>query len=134
MSKANYDAADFPGFTVSAIEFLEDLSVNNNKEWFEKNKSFFKNNVEFPAKVLVANLEEKLSATFGRTYTGKLFRIYQRPKVQQRQPHLTTHIYAYFSLRMIVKQVSFSLSITTHSSLVQVVWSSRSKRLINIVM
>jgi uncharacterized protein (DUF2461 family) len=36
------EAREFSGFTVEAFDFLEGLSANNNREWFEAQKSTYK--------------------------------------------------------------------------------------------
>ncbi len=41
---------DFNGFNKEGLIFLEKLSQNNNRDWFESNKSLFKDVLEPDAK------------------------------------------------------------------------------------
>jgi len=51
----------FTGFTTAAIEFLKDLAVNNNKEWFENNRSRYETLLLEPLKRLSTDLGMVLS-------------------------------------------------------------------------
>lgn len=46
----------FTGFTKSTIGFLKDLAVNNNKEWFERNRGRYDEHLLTPLKELSADL------------------------------------------------------------------------------
>ncbi len=46
----------FTGFTKAAIEFLKDLAANNNKEWFENNRSIYETHLLEPLKQLSTDL------------------------------------------------------------------------------
>ncbi len=47
-------------FTSAFFEFFDELSKNNNKEWFDNNRDRYENNVKEPFKQLVSDLNEKL--------------------------------------------------------------------------
>ncbi len=57
-------AHHFKGYPAEAIQFLRDLSANNNKDWFEANKATFIESVQKPALALVVALGEGLQAKF----------------------------------------------------------------------
>ncbi len=46
----------FTGFTKTTINFLKDLAVNNNKEWFENNRTTYEEHLLNPLKELATNL------------------------------------------------------------------------------
>jgi uncharacterized protein (TIGR02453 family) len=46
----------FKGFTPGTIAFLNDLAVNNNKEWFEANRSIYEEHVLQPMRDLTSDL------------------------------------------------------------------------------
>ena len=51
---------EFIGFSKKTIEFFEELARNNNKEWFEKNRSRYEAHVMEPAKAFVVALGARL--------------------------------------------------------------------------
>lgn len=66
----------FNGFTKESITFLKELAANNNKEWFEKNRETYQNEIFLPLKQLAIDLgpvinkiDEKIDITpqFNRT-------------------------------------------------------------------
>ena len=46
----------FSGFTNTSISFLKDLAANNNKEWFEQNRSVYEKHILQPLKELTSEL------------------------------------------------------------------------------
>jgi uncharacterized protein (TIGR02453 family) len=52
----------FTGFPQAGIQFLRDLSENNNKPWFEANKSGYIEHVQGPAVALVEAVGDRLQA------------------------------------------------------------------------
>jgi uncharacterized protein (TIGR02453 family) len=44
------------GFTVTTISFLKSLSLNNNKDWFDKNRTVYEEHILSPLKQLAADL------------------------------------------------------------------------------
>ena len=73
----------FEGFTTETIKFFQQLSRNNNREWFAKNKSRYEDVVLIPAINLVTDMEKplkKISPHFTavpRRSGGSLMRIYR---------------------------------------------------------
>ncbi len=50
----------FSGFPEAGLQFLRDIEVNNNKEWFQENKAAYEANLLAPAQDFVAALGERL--------------------------------------------------------------------------
>ena len=50
----------FTGFSKSAVKFFRDLKKNNNKEWFNGHKDFYKSDVVAPAQLFVIELGNAL--------------------------------------------------------------------------
>jgi uncharacterized protein (TIGR02453 family) len=61
---------DFTGIPVAALDFYDDLEVDNTKSFWEAHKGVYKESVEAPMKALMTALE----AEFG---SGKVFRPYR---------------------------------------------------------
>ncbi|GJL78824.1 MAG: TIGR02453 family protein [Nitrospinaceae bacterium] len=67
----------FSGFPKEGFKFLEELEKNNNKEWFQQNKTRYKESLETPTKNFVAVMTDKMQALIGGPVSGKIFRIYR---------------------------------------------------------
>ena len=50
----------FNGFASETLQFFTDLSANNNKPWFEAQRSDYENYVMEPARAIVIALGERL--------------------------------------------------------------------------
>ena len=53
---------EFNGFPQEGIRFLRDLRLHNNREWFEANKTIYKDALEQPAKAFLADMCSKLES------------------------------------------------------------------------
>jgi uncharacterized protein (TIGR02453 family) len=75
--------SSFPGFPKDLFRFLNDLSKNNNRDWFNENKDRYQKSVVFPVKDFIVVMGErlhKISRNFvadPRTNGGSMFRIYR---------------------------------------------------------
>jgi len=68
----------FNGFTPSTIDFMWNLRLNNNKAWFEANKSNFQQDFQLPMKALAKEVFERLTADYGKYgFVHKVSRIYK---------------------------------------------------------
>jgi uncharacterized protein (TIGR02453 family) len=67
----------FHGFPKAGMKFLGELEKNNNREWFQKNKTRYKESLEAPTKEFVAVMTDKMQALIGGPVSGKVFRIYR---------------------------------------------------------
>jgi len=62
--------AEFSGFPIAALDFYDDLELDNTKSFWEAHKAVYKESVEAPMKALMAALEPEFGA-------GKVFRPYR---------------------------------------------------------
>ena len=75
--------SSFPGFPEDLFRFLNDLSKNNNRDWFNDNKDRYQKSVVLPVKDFIVVMGErlnKISRSFmadPRTNGGSMFRIYR---------------------------------------------------------
>lgn len=67
----------FPGFPKEGMRFLAEFEKNNNKEWFQQNKSRYQESLEAPAKEFVAAMTDQMRTLIGGHVSGKIFRIYR---------------------------------------------------------
>ena len=74
----------FTGFPVAALDFYDDLEMDNTKSFWEANKAVWKDSVEAPMKALVAALEPE----FG---TAKVFRPYRDVRFAKDKTPYKTH-------------------------------------------
>ena len=51
----------FSGFPKEGLQFLQDLSVNNNRNWFLEHKKRYEETLKEPAKVFIHTMEERFS-------------------------------------------------------------------------
>ncbi len=58
----------FTGFPLDAIEFFEDLEMNNERDWFHAHKAVYERACRGPMEALLAELEPLTGA-------GRIFRI-----------------------------------------------------------
>ena len=69
---------DFMGFSERTIEFMWNLRLNNNKQWFEANKDVFVREFQTPMKALGREVFERIAAGFGgRDFIHKVSRVYK---------------------------------------------------------
>jgi uncharacterized protein (TIGR02453 family) len=54
------EPASFRGFTKDTVRFYTELTINNNREWFARNKDLFEREVIGPAKLFVVALGGRL--------------------------------------------------------------------------
>lgn len=84
-------------FTQEYISFMQGLSVNNNKDWFNENKSRYEQFVKLPFKTFVSALVEKLNNE-GFHYSSDpnrfIFRIYRDVRFSEDKVPYKTHVSA----------------------------------------
>ncbi len=74
---------DFPGFQPSLFEFLEELAGNNNRPWFEANKSRYESEVLEPCMAFIRGFRPRLAkiseffVASDRRVGGSLMRVYR---------------------------------------------------------
>lgn len=77
-------APSFAGFGPAAIEFLTDLTNNNNKDWFDENKQRYEDTVREPARAFIRAMGPRLTKSISKSLVaddrksgGSLMRIYR---------------------------------------------------------
>jgi uncharacterized protein (TIGR02453 family) len=74
----------FTGFPVAALDFYDDLEVDNTKSFWEAHRAVYKESVEAPMKALVAALEPEFGA-------AKVFRPYRDVRFAKDKTPYKTH-------------------------------------------
>jgi uncharacterized protein (TIGR02453 family) len=94
----------FPGFPAEGLQFLRDIEVNNNKEWFQANKPTYEAALLAPAQDFVAALGSRLQeldpATVIDTRTdgrGVLMRFYRDTRFSKDKSPYKTNIAGIFT-------------------------------------
>lgn len=92
-------ATSFQGFPQSALDFLQELAANNEREWFEAHKQIYQNEVVALAPAFVTELGERLKTLApavqydARTNgAGSLMRIYRDIRFSQDKTPYKTKI------------------------------------------
>ena len=83
---------NFNGFSLEAIAFLKELSQNNNRQWFQKNKTIYKKYLEPAGIAFNSAIQERLSDLFGDEFNGKIFRIYRDIRFSKDKTPYNPHI------------------------------------------
>jgi len=73
--------------------FFTQLAQNNSKEWFNPRKDHYNANIKKPAEFFADVLSEDFSRIAGRTYQGKLFRIYRDVRFSKDKTPLNAHLH-----------------------------------------
>ena len=89
---------DFTGFNKEGIQFLSNLSQNNNKLWFDQNKQIFKNKLESPAKAFLSAIITELDISFNLKVEGKIFRIYRDIRFSKDKTPYNSHLRMSFTI------------------------------------
>ncbi|MBX2992150.1 MAG: DUF2461 domain-containing protein [Bacteroidetes bacterium] len=92
----------FEGFPKSGIVFLKRLKKNNNREWFQKHKDKYDENVKFPMQCLIAGLRHRLRDEIPELdFNPKrsIFRIYRDVRFSKNKVPYKTNIAASFELK-----------------------------------
>ena len=87
-----------PYFTRASFDFLEDLKKNNNRPWFQENKSRYEEKIKDPALRLIEDFApelRKLSPHFQAT-PRSLFRIYRDTRFSKDKTPYKTHAGVHF--------------------------------------
>lgn len=92
----------FEGFPKSGIDFLKRLRKNNSREWFQKHKTEYEENVKFPMQCLIAGLRDRLRDEIPELdFNPKrsIFRIYRDVRFSKNKAPYKTNIAASFELK-----------------------------------
>lgn len=86
----------FPGFSDEAINFLNDLHANNEREWFKANKKTYDEEIKAPAEIFVEILLPELKKLTGLDYRSKIFRIHRDVRFSKDKTPYNTHLHIGF--------------------------------------
>lgn len=92
----------FEGFPKSGIDFLKRLKKNNSREWFQKHKTEYEENVKFPMQCLIAGLRDRLRDEIPELdFNPKrsIFRIHRDVRFSKNKAPYKTNIAASFELK-----------------------------------
>jgi uncharacterized protein (TIGR02453 family) len=94
------DLPPFPGFRDEAFQFLRDLKVNNEREWFKARKQTFDDELIWPLRCLVADMARAAPGA-GLPLRGdpskSVFRIYRDVRFSANKEPYKTHLGAVLS-------------------------------------
>ncbi len=91
------DNFPFGGFPGDCVKFLQNLSQNNTKHWFQQHKDDYKDNVLAPAQDFVVALGERLRKISPRVVAvprvdRSIFRIYRDTRFTRDKSPFKTHL------------------------------------------
>ena len=81
-------------FTPATFEFLQDLERNNDRPWFQENKSRYEEQVKEPAIRFIQDFEGRLAEISPHFHAGRrsLFRIYRDTRFSKDKSPYKTHV------------------------------------------
>ncbi len=94
--------ATFPGFPLGMLHFLEELSRNNNKPWFDKHKERYEREVRGPALAYIAAMQKplaKISPHFlavSKKVGGSLMRVHRDVRFSKDKSPYKTNVGIHF--------------------------------------
>lgn len=94
--------ATFPGFSLGLLHFLNDLSKNNKRDWFEANKSRYETELLEPSLAFITAMEgplQKISPHFravSKKSGGSLMRIYRDVRFSKDKRPYKTNVGIHF--------------------------------------
>jgi len=94
-------APAFAGFDRDALQFLHELSLEMNREWFEANKARYQARWVTPLTALLDDVRARLAKTYAPIKLGppKIFRIYRDTRFSKDKTPYKTHVAGMISLR-----------------------------------
>ena len=94
-------AAKFIGFDRDAMQFLHELTVEMNREWFEANKARYQMRWVEPMAALLGEVAGRLAKVYAPVKLGppKLFRIYRDTRFSKDKSPYKTHVAGAIPLR-----------------------------------
>lgn len=92
--KAAAAPARFEGFVDTAGTFFEELTLHNDRDWFEANREVFQTGWLRPMEALLAEVKERLSRTYPGDALGKpkVFRLHRDLRFSKDKSPYKTHI------------------------------------------
>jgi uncharacterized protein (TIGR02453 family) len=91
----NSTGLSFKGYTKSGLNFLNELSVNNNRDWFNSNKDIYENELKLPSVSLINDMSARFSS-LGLPYIAdphvSMFRIYRDIRFSKNKDPYKTNV------------------------------------------
>ena len=92
---------NFEGFSKETVAFLRNLKKNNNKEWFDKNKNIYSNNLMAEAAAFVTSMGNKLKGISPNIVADprrdkSIFRLNKDIRFSKDKSPYKTHVGIYF--------------------------------------
>jgi len=97
---------EFKGFKPSALQFLQELENNNNRNWFNSNKQRYENDVLFPALSYISAVGEQLPnisenfTAIPKRIGGSIMRIYRDTRFSKDKTPYKTNVGIQFRHRL----------------------------------
>lgn len=94
------DFPPFPGLSDAGMQFLRDLKLNNDREWFKPRKEIFDDEVMLPTRCLVADVTRRATSeglTLSGGPKGAIFRIYRDTRFSKNKQPYKTHVGVFWS-------------------------------------
>ena len=87
-------APAFAGFDRDALQFLHELTIEMNREWFEANKARYQQRWALPMTALLDDVAGRLAKAYAPIKLGKpkLFRIYRDTRFSKDKSPYKTHV------------------------------------------
>jgi uncharacterized protein (TIGR02453 family) len=94
-------APKFTGFDRDAMQFLHELTLEMNREWFEANKARYQARWVDPMAALLGEVSARIAKTYAPIKLGppKLFRIYRDTRFSKDKSPYKTHVAGMIPLR-----------------------------------
>jgi uncharacterized protein (TIGR02453 family) len=91
----NFTGLSFNGYSKTGINFLNDLSHNNNRDWFNEHKHLYENDLKAPSLSLINEMATRF-ASLGLPYIAdssvSMFRIYRDIRFSKNKDPYKTNI------------------------------------------
>lgn len=90
-----FDLPPFPGFRDEGLEFLRELKLNNDREWFKPRKAVFEDEIIWPLKCLLlqaSNEAARRGIPLSADPDAAIFRIYRDVRFSKNKAPYKTHV------------------------------------------
>lgn len=88
---------EFGGFSPAALNFLDELNANNNRDWFAANKSTYENEIKKPAAACALALEDALTNLIGVKHIAKIYRVNRDIRFSKDKTPYNAHVHISFA-------------------------------------
>lgn len=87
---------EFNGFPEGAVAFLQNLSANNSRKWFNDNKKTYEQTLKQPAAKFCEAMSYQLAALTDSPVNSKVFRIHRDVRFSKDKTPYNTHLHISF--------------------------------------